>query len=61
MENKVLQFFIYVIIGCAGLWAIGSFITFDMLWFIHTWLGRLVAIVILLFIISGVGKEVYED
>lgn len=50
MDNKVLWFLIFMLIGCFILWLIGSFVTFDLLWFWHSWVGRLIAIVFFLII-----------
>lgn len=35
----------------AIIWAIGGFVTWDPLWFIHGWFGRLVAVIILISIL----------
>jgi len=57
MENKELWFLISLVIGCAIVWLIGSFISFDMLWFIHSWVGRIIAVVMLIAIIKGAADS----
>jgi hypothetical protein len=58
MDNKVLWFLIYLILSCAVVWGIGAFITFNMLWFWTSWIGRLIGIICLISVSSGAAKEV---
>jgi hypothetical protein len=58
--EKVLWFFIFLILGCAIVWIVGSFIAWDMLWFIHGWVGRLIAAIFFIGIVSGAAKEADE-
>jgi type VI protein secretion system component VasK len=61
MESEdVLWFFIFLIIGCAIVWAIGSFIAWDMLWFIHSVVGRILGVMFFIGCIGGAVKNVEE-
>lgn len=59
MED-VLWFFIYLIIGLAIVWIIGSFISMDMLWFIHSLAGRIIAVIFFIGCLSAAIKQVSE-
>jgi type VI protein secretion system component VasK len=58
--NDVLWFFIFLIISCAIVWAAGSFIAWDMLWFIHSVVGRIFGIILFIACISSAVKNVEE-
>ena len=59
-DNTVLWFFIYLIISCAIVWAIGSFIAWDMLWFIHTIAGRILGVIFFIICIGSAIKGLEE-
>lgn len=44
--------FLSLVAGIIVIWALGSFITFDMLWFIHSVIGRLIALIGMIGIIN---------
>ena len=48
MKNNLLWFLISFLVSLAMLYLIVAFITFDSLWFIHGWLGRLGGIILLI-------------
>jgi hypothetical protein len=60
-HEKIIFFLISFVVGCAVVWGVGAFITFDMLWFIHGWFGRLIAIIFLFLIIGGAAKSVEDS
>jgi hypothetical protein len=55
--EKILWFFIFLILGCAFVWIVGSFVAWDMLWFINGWFGRLIAAIFFIAIAASAGKE----
>ena len=59
-DNTVLWFFIFLITGLAIVWAIGSFIAWDMLWFIHSVAGRIIGVIFFILCINGAIKNL-ED
>jgi CHASE2 domain-containing sensor protein len=61
MENKGLLFLILVLIGCTIVWLIGSFVTFDMLWFWHTVIGRVIGLFFFIIVLGSAIKEVGES
>ena len=60
MEYKGLWFMIFFLIGCTIVWLIGSFIAMDMLWFIHSWVGRIIAVITVIAAIKG-GIDSVKD
>jgi hypothetical protein len=58
--EDVLWFFIFLIISCAIVWVIGSYIAWDMLWFIHTVVGRSLGMIFLIISIGSAIKGVEE-
>jgi len=58
MENKIIWFFIFLIIGLTFIYAIGAFITMDPLWFISTMVGRIFGV---LTFISCLGSAIKES
>jgi type VI protein secretion system component VasK len=57
MDNKFLWFLIYLILGLAVVWGIGSFIAWDMLWFIHSLIGRVLGVIFFIIILGGAIEE----
>lgn len=59
-DNKFLWFLIFVIISSTFCWLIGSFITFDLLWFLNSPIARLFASIIFIVILVSSAKAVDE-
>jgi hypothetical protein len=57
-DNPFLWFLIYLILGLAVVWLIGAFITWNLLWFISSVVGRIFGI---LFFISVLGGAIEES
>jgi hypothetical protein len=57
MDNRFLWFLIYLVLGLAAVWVIGSFIAWDYLWFIHSLAGRIFGILFFIFILGGAIEE----
>jgi len=56
-DSITLWFLIFLVIGLAIVWAIGSFISADMLWFIHSWVGRLLAVIFGIMVIRSAIEQ----
>jgi len=56
-DNPALWFLIYLILGLTVVWGIGSFIAWDMLWFIHSLIGRVLGVIFTIIILGGAIEE----
>jgi len=59
-DSPFLWFLIYLVLGLALVWVIGSFITWDMLWFIHSIVGRILAVIFVIVNLSAAIKQSTE-
>ena len=59
--SKIIIAIIFIVIGCAIVWGIGAFITFDLKWFLNDWFGRLIASFIFIIILVGTIKGISDD
>ena len=57
-SHRVLWFFIYFIMALAIVWVVGSFITWNLLWFISGWFGRVVALIFFFISMGFAGEQV---
>jgi hypothetical protein len=60
MDSKLLWFIIFLIIGLVIIWGIGAYIAWDMLWFIHTVVGRILGVIFLISSLVAAGKTSQE-
>lgn len=59
--SKIIMAITFIVIGCAIIWGIGAFVTYDLKWFLNCWLGRLIASIMFIIILSASIKAVSDD
>jgi len=59
-DSPVLWFLIYFVIGIAIVWLIGAFIAWNLLWFVATLGGRLLAVFFVIIVLGSSIKQSLE-
>lgn len=59
-DRDFWQFIGFTLLGLFIIWAIFMFVTWNPLWFIATWFGRLMAVIGTVMIIGAAHEAVYK-